>query len=114
MSISETVLVVEYGYLDTSPDILLPAPASNDRYLPRFYNYTTVPQVELNNATTIAYAAATVGGGSAVDHMMFDRGSADDYDNWEKLQNPDWGWKGLLPYFQKVALQLLHSSTLTH
>jgi len=41
-------------------------------------------------------------GGSAVDHMMFDRGSADDYENWEKLQNPGWGWKDLLPYFQKV------------
>jgi choline dehydrogenase-like flavoprotein len=66
----------------------VPAPANNDRYLPRFYNYTSVPQAKLNNATTIVYAAAIVGGGSAVDHMMFDRGSADDYDNWEKLQNP--------------------------
>ncbi|EPE27723.1 FAD/NAD(P)-binding protein [Glarea lozoyensis ATCC 20868] len=96
-----SVLVVEYGYIDPSPDILMPAPANNDRYLPRFYNYSSVPQTELNNATTIVYAAAIVGGGSAVDHMMFDRGSADDYDNWEKLQNPGWGWKGLLPYFQK-------------
>ena len=33
---------------------------------------------------------------------MFDRGSANDYDNWEKLQNPGWGWEGLFPYFKKV------------
>ncbi|KAG4441851.1 hypothetical protein IFR05_002652 [Cadophora sp. M221] len=99
---SKTVLVVEYGYLeDSSPDILLPSPANNDRNMSRFYDYMSVPQTELNNQTTIAYAAAIVGGGSAVDHMMFDRGSADDYDNWEKLHNPGWGWKGLLPYFQK-------------
>ncbi|KAG4422208.1 hypothetical protein IFR04_004714 [Cadophora malorum] len=99
---TRTVLVVEYGYLeDSSPDILLPSPANNDRNMSRFYDYMSVPQTELNNKTTIAYAAAIVGGGSAVDHMMFDRGSADDYENWEKLQNPGWGWKDLLPYFQK-------------
>ncbi|KAK0105665.1 hypothetical protein ONS95_004192 [Cadophora gregata] len=98
---TKTVLVVEYGYLDHSPDILLPSPAKNDRNMSRFYDYMSVPQTELNNKTTIAYAAAIVGGGSAVDHMMFDRGSADDYDNWEKLRNPGWGWKELLPYFQK-------------
>ncbi|PVH73388.1 GMC oxidoreductase [Cadophora sp. DSE1049] len=99
---TRTVLVVEYGYLeDSSPDILLPSPANNDRNMSRFYDYMSIPQTELNDKATIAYAAAIVGGGSAVDHMMFDRGSADDYDNWEKLQNPGWGWKGLLPYFQK-------------
>ncbi|PMD30968.1 GMC oxidoreductase [Hyaloscypha variabilis F] len=53
------------------------------------------------NQTTTVYAAAIVGGGSAVDHMMFDRGSAGDYDNWEKLGNPGWGWSDLFPYFEK-------------
>ena len=33
---------------------------------------------------------------------MLNRGAADDYDNWEKLDNPGWGWSGLLPYFVKV------------
>lgn len=95
---------MEYGYLDNSPDILLPAPANNDRNLSRFYDYMSVPQTEIFNATTIVYAASIVGGGSAVDHMMFDRGSVNDYDNWEKLGNPGWGWKGLFPYFQKVLI----------
>ncbi|KAH8660866.1 alcohol oxidase [Tricladium varicosporioides] len=98
---TKTILVVEYGYLDDSPNILMPSPANNDRNMSRFFDYMTTPQKELNNQTTVAYAAAIVGGGSAVDHMMFDRGAAEDYDNWEKLGNPGWGWNGILPYFQK-------------
>lgn len=33
--------------------------------------------------------------------MVYDRGSAADYDAWEALGNPGWGWKGLEPYFKK-------------
>ena len=71
--------------------------------IPGSYNYSSVPQIEMFNQTTTVYAAAIVGGGSAVDHMMFDRGSAGDYDNWEKLGNPGWGWSDLFPYFEKVC-----------
>lgn len=39
--------------------------------------------------------------------MFFNRGAADDYDNWERLGNPGWGFKGLLPYFIKsTTLQI--------
>lgn len=39
--------------------------------------------------------------------MFFNRGAADDYDNWEKLGNPGWGFNGLLPYFIKsTTLQI--------
>ena len=33
--------------------------------------------------------------------MFLNRGSSEDYDAWEKLGNPGWGWHGLLPYFKK-------------
>jgi choline dehydrogenase-like flavoprotein len=33
--------------------------------------------------------------------MVFDRGAKVDYDVWEELGNPGWGWDGLFPYFKK-------------
>jgi len=33
--------------------------------------------------------------------MMYDRGSAADYDAWEALGNEGWGWDGLYPFFKK-------------
>lgn len=35
--------------------------------------------------------------------MTLDRASAADYDSWEQLGNPGWGWDGLQPYFEKSA-----------
>lgn len=63
-------MVVEYGYLDLSLDILLPSPANNDRNMSRFFDYNSVLQLGLNNQATVVYAAQIVGGGSAVDHMV--------------------------------------------
>jgi choline dehydrogenase-like flavoprotein len=33
--------------------------------------------------------------------MVFNRGSKIDYDRWEELGNPGWGFNGLFPYFKK-------------
>jgi len=44
-----------------------------------------------------------VGGGTVVNGMFFARGAAADYDAWEQLGNPGWGWDGLLLYFKKVS-----------
>jgi choline dehydrogenase-like flavoprotein len=66
------------------------------------FNITSAPQPGINNRTAGVYAAHVVGGGSAVNAMFFDRGSRGDYNLWEDLGNPGWGWNGLLPYFKKV------------
>jgi choline dehydrogenase-like flavoprotein len=72
---------------------------------PQFmYNLTSVPQVNVNNRTFPVANGAVVGGGSAVNGQFFDRGSAEDYNNWAKFAgNGDWNWEGLYPYFQKSS-----------
>ena len=51
------------------------------------YNYTSIPEPSLENQTAVLRAGALAGGRSAVNSMYFDRGSAEDYDKWEKLGN---------------------------
>lgn len=67
-------------------------------------NYQSIPQAGLNGRTSPVYSGAVVGGGTVVNGMFFNRGSAGDYDAWATLGNPGWAWKDLLPYFKKVSL----------
>jgi choline dehydrogenase-like flavoprotein len=93
------VLVIEYGYVDDQePGVLVPGIAVPAKYS---RNYVSVPQPGLNGRTSPLYSGAVVGGGTVVNGMFFCRGSARDYDGWEKLGNPGWAWKDLLPYFKK-------------
>jgi len=70
-------------------------------------NYVSVPQPGLDGRTSPVYSAAVVGGGTVVNGMFFNRGSAGDYDAWEQLGNPGWAWKDLLPYFKKVVSSIM-------
>ncbi|KAH8653230.1 alcohol oxidase [Tricladium varicosporioides] len=96
----KTVLVIEYGDLDDgSDDVLRPAKFP----IPFQYTFSvpSIPQPALNGRSVNLIQGKVVGGGSTVNGMAFGRGSEEDYDNWERLGNPGWGWDGLLPYFKK-------------
>lgn len=76
----------------------LPVP---DKY---YRNYDSVPQPGLGGRTSPISTGAVVGGGTVVNGMFFNRGSAGDYDAWEALGNSGWAWNDLLPYFKKVSI----------
>ncbi|PVG01348.1 alcohol oxidase [Serendipita vermifera] len=99
---SKTVLVIESGDLDQREEsVLIPHLEYTDTEPKYMYNITSTPQPGLNNRAVGIYAAHVVGGGSTVNRMFFDRGSKADYNLWEDLGNPGWGWNSLLPYFKK-------------
>src|SRR5690606_16627497 len=50
--------------------------------------------------------ARVMGGGSSINGMFAVRGLPEDYDEWERMGLPGWGWEGMLPYFRKLERDL--------
>lgn len=46
--------------------------------------------------------AKILGGGSAINALMANRGAPTDYDEWETLGAQGWNWENCLPYFRKI------------
>ncbi|UPX11930.1 uncharacterized protein EKO05_0002514 [Ascochyta rabiei] len=98
-----SVLVIESGESVDSPGNMIPYKA-NDLTSANglmWDGLTSLPEPGLGNATYDVLVAKVLGGGSVVNGMVYDRGSAADYDAWEALGNNGWGWKGMEPYFKK-------------
>jgi choline dehydrogenase-like flavoprotein len=67
------------------------------------YNITSAPSPALGNRKFSVDIGCIVGGSSAVNGMIFQRGNAKDYDIWGELASPNntWSWDSILPYFKK-------------
>jgi 5-(hydroxymethyl)furfural/furfural oxidase len=50
--------------------------------------------------------ARVMGGGSSINAQMANRGSPEDYAEWEELGAKGWDWEGVLPYFKKLETDI--------
>ncbi|KAF2202666.1 alcohol oxidase [Delitschia confertaspora ATCC 74209] len=98
---SKSVLVLEHGYIDDSERTRIPYAANSLNYGDLRDGVVSTPATQLRNRTFAIRVASVVGGGTIVNGMAFCRGSAADYDAWEALGNPGWGWDMMLKYFKK-------------
>ena len=99
-----SVLLIEAGPLDSSYSIKMPLAASSLFKSKKYgWGYETEPEKNLNNRTINWPRGKTLGGSSSINGMLYVRGQADDYDNWEQLGNNGWGYRDLLKYF--IALE---------
>ena len=105
-----SVLLLEAG-ADTAPghepaDILDVYPTS---YYNKSYMWPALKAHwrtrDTSNATGFDQARV-MGGGSSVMGMVALRGTADDYDEWERLGATGWSWQGVLPYFRQLESDL--------
>ncbi|KIV78299.1 hypothetical protein PV11_10028 [Exophiala sideris] len=62
---------------------------------------TSIPQPNAGNKIYSMPRGRVLGGSSAINYLMYVRGSRGDLDGWESMGNPGWGWEGLAPYFVK-------------
>lgn len=101
------MLIVEYGDFDDTWNTAMPYYANSLQAASLMFHQTCIPQRHLNNRTQNLNLGATVGGGSTVNGMAVTRGQKQDYDAWEELGSPGWGWSDIFKYFKKVSTVLL-------
>ncbi|PIL24202.1 hypothetical protein GSI_13955 [Ganoderma sinense ZZ0214-1] len=66
------------------------------------WKFSTVPQAALNGHVVTQPRGKMLGGSSGLNFMVWDRGSAKEYDAWEQLGAEGWSWQSMLPYFKKT------------
>jgi choline dehydrogenase-like flavoprotein len=59
----------------------------------------------MNGRTQEVIVGAALGGSSAINGMVYVRGTKEEYDGWKVLGGPGstWDWNNMLPYFKKVS-----------
>lgn len=97
-----SVCLIEAGRPDSSPSIDMPIGVLK-LIGKRDFNwyFDTEPQLHLNGRKLFWPRGKTLGGSSAINGMVYVRGAAEDYDEWEALGAKGWGWSKMLPYFQR-------------
>jgi choline dehydrogenase len=63
--------------------------------------YQTEPDPSINGRRMMWSAGKMLGGSSAINGMVYIRGSRHDYDGWAAAGCTGWGWDDVLPYFRK-------------
>ena len=64
--------------------------------------YLSEPDPSRDNRVDIWPAGKIIGGGSAINGMMYVRGHRSDYDHWAELGNEGWSYEEVLPAFRSI------------
>lgn len=96
------VLLLEAGRQGGGPFVRMPAGAYRLIGNPACdWIYRTEPDDSVNGRGMTWNAGRMLGGGSAINGMVYIRGAARDYDGWRDAGCIGWGWDDVLPYFRK-------------
>jgi choline dehydrogenase-like flavoprotein len=97
------ILVIEGGVgTKNNPTVIHPAlyPANQAPGSKTITFYESQPNEHLAGRKAVVAAGSCVGGGSSVNFMMYTRGQAIDYDDWN---TEGWSAKDLVPLLRKVS-----------
>lgn len=107
------VLLLEAGPADVSPWVHLPIGYGKLYYHPKMnWMYRTEPVPGLDDRVIYQPRGKVLGGSSSINAMVYSRGQPEDFDGWEEMGNPGWGWADLLPCYRRMEDHALGASTL--
>ena len=96
------VLLVEAGGSDRHVLVRMPTALSYPMAMSRFnWGYFSDPEPGLDNRR-ISAPGAKARGTSSINGMVYVRGNAQDYEEWEESGATDWGYRSCLPYFKRA------------
>jgi len=97
-----SVLLLEAGGHDRNFKIWMPIGYGMAFYDKRInWMYTSEADPNTNNRVSYWPRGKVIGGSSSINAMVYIRGHPGDFDDWQAMGNPGWGWKEVLPYFKK-------------
>lgn len=98
-----SVLVLEFGGSDKSIFIQMPTalsiPMNGTKYN---WKYMTLPEPGLDGRRVHCPRGKVIGGSSSINGLVYMRGHARDFDEWEELGARGWRYANCLPYFQRA------------
>ena len=98
-----TVAILEAGGSDRSVLIQMPTALSIPMGMPKYnWSYHTEPEPFLNGRRMDLPRGKVLGGSSSINGMVYIRGNALDYEEWERLGAKGWGYRHVLPYFRRA------------
>ncbi|CAI1572854.1 Choline dehydrogenase [Serratia quinivorans] len=98
-----SVLVLEYGGSDRSIIIQMPSAFSIPMNTKKYnWHYQTAAEPHLDNRKLHCPRGKVLGGSSSINGLVYIRGHACDFDQWESLGAKGWGYRNCLPYFKRA------------
>jgi choline dehydrogenase len=97
------VLVLEFGGSDRSVLIQMPAALSIPMNMAKYnWGYESEPEPHLGNRRLHCPRGKVIGGSSSINGLVYVRGNPLDFERWEEEGAAGWGYRHVLPYFQRA------------
>ncbi len=97
------VVLIEAGGSDRSIFIQMPTALSIPMNMAKYnWAFESEPEPFLDNRRMHCPRGKVLGGSSSINGMVYVRGHARDFDEWEEHGASGWNYSGCLPYFQKA------------
>ena len=102
-----SVCLLEAGPTDWDPLLHMPAGYIKKVFDPKVtFPFTTEPTEQTGGRRVPVPQGRTLGGSTAINGLVYNRGQAEDFDAWAAAGNPGWSYNEVLPFFKRTERRI--------